>query len=226
MKTPSIPLILSTTGGYVDTASFLGLQGLFTAHVTGNFVTLGAALVFGTSGVLAKLMALPVFCATVALVRVAGLLLARRSIGELAPLLGAKAVLLVLGAALAIGLGPFPDGDKWPALLTGMTLVVAMAVQNAAHRLHLSSAPPTTLMTGNTTQIMIDAVDLLRGGAGEQRAQLAGRMSRMAGSVAAFAFGCAAAALLFHYVGDACLVVPPALALLAMRMAARAARLR
>ena len=217
MKPPSIPLILSTTGGYVDTASFLGLQGLFTAHVTGNFVTLGAALVFGTSGVLAKLMALPVFCATVALVRVAGLLLARRSIGELAPL---------LGAALAIGLGPFPDGDKWPALLTGMTLVVAMAVQNAAHRLHLSSAPPTTLMTGNTTQIMIDAVDLLRGGAGEQRAQLAGRMSRMAGSVAAFAFGCAAAALLFHYVGDACLVVPPALALLAMRMAARAARLR
>jgi uncharacterized membrane protein YoaK (UPF0700 family) len=38
------------------------LQGLFTAHVTGNFVTIGAALVFGTSGVVAKLLALPVFC--------------------------------------------------------------------------------------------------------------------------------------------------------------------
>jgi hypothetical protein len=37
--------LLSFNGGFVDTAGFLGLQGLFVAHVTGNFVTLGAALV-------------------------------------------------------------------------------------------------------------------------------------------------------------------------------------
>jgi len=39
-----LPGLLSFDGGFVDTAGFLGLQGLFTAHVTGNFVTLGAAL--------------------------------------------------------------------------------------------------------------------------------------------------------------------------------------
>ena len=39
-----LPLLLSFTAGYVDTAGFLALQGLFTAHVTGNFVTLGASL--------------------------------------------------------------------------------------------------------------------------------------------------------------------------------------
>ena len=53
MKLPSIPamqIVLSVTAGYVDTAGYLALQGLFTSHVTGNFVTLGAALVFGTSG--------------------------------------------------------------------------------------------------------------------------------------------------------------------------------
>ncbi len=49
---PLLPALLSFNGGYVDTAGFLALQGLFTAHVTGNFVTLGAAVVFGTAGVL------------------------------------------------------------------------------------------------------------------------------------------------------------------------------
>jgi hypothetical protein len=44
----SAPLLLSFNGGYVDTAGFLALQGLFTAHVTGNFVTFGAAMVEGT----------------------------------------------------------------------------------------------------------------------------------------------------------------------------------
>ena len=55
---PSIPAILSFNGGYVDAAGFLALQGLFTAHVTGNFVTLGATLAFGTTGAVAKLLAL------------------------------------------------------------------------------------------------------------------------------------------------------------------------
>jgi uncharacterized membrane protein YoaK (UPF0700 family) len=40
MKSPSLPTLLSFNGGYVDTLGFLSLSGLFTAHVTGNFVTL------------------------------------------------------------------------------------------------------------------------------------------------------------------------------------------
>jgi uncharacterized membrane protein YoaK (UPF0700 family) len=62
-------LLLSLNGGYVDTMSFLALRGLFAAHVTGNFVTLGASLALGTTGVIAKLLALPVFCAGVVAAR-------------------------------------------------------------------------------------------------------------------------------------------------------------
>jgi uncharacterized membrane protein YoaK (UPF0700 family) len=62
---PSLPLLLSLNAGYIDTVGFLALHGLFTAHVTGNFVTLGASLALGVSGLLAKLLALPVFCVIV-----------------------------------------------------------------------------------------------------------------------------------------------------------------
>lgn len=43
----SLPLVMSFNGDYVDTAGFLALQGLFTAHVTGAF---GAAMIQGASG--------------------------------------------------------------------------------------------------------------------------------------------------------------------------------
>ncbi len=66
---PWLPIPFEYQPGYVGTAGFLALQGLFTAHVTGNFVTLGAALAFPTPQVSpAKLIALSMFCAVVAAV--------------------------------------------------------------------------------------------------------------------------------------------------------------
>ncbi len=166
---PSLPTLLSINGGYVDTAGFLALHGLFTAHVTGNFVTLGAALALGTSGAVAKLLALPVFCAVVIFARLLGGDLTRRNLPTLQIILTLKFLLLMLAALLAMLFGPFGDGDGWQAILTGMTLVAAMAIQTTAHRIHLGSAPPTTMMTGTTTQIMIDIADVVRGARPEEK---------------------------------------------------------
>jgi len=210
---PSLPIMLSANGGYVDTAGFLALHGLFTTHVTGNFVTLGAALVLGTSGAVAKLLSLPMFCIVVIATRLLSSVLAarnsRKGVPVLRVLVGLKVALLILGAALAIGLGPFASGDGWAALLTGMTLVAAMAIQNAIHRIHMSAAPPTTIMTGNTTQIMIDLADLMRGVPADARNAIRSRLSRMSGSVAAFAAGCAAAALIYAKQDVWCFLLPP-----------------
>ncbi|MBR0781131.1 YoaK family protein [Bradyrhizobium iriomotense] len=205
-----LPLLLSLTAGYVDTAGFLALQGLFTAHVTGNFVTLGASLVLGTSGAVAKLLALPVFCVVVIAVRLLGSWLSPRFHPVLEAMLGLKIILLVAGGALAIRFGPFHDGDSWQAIVTGMVLVAAMAIQNAVHRVYLGSAPPSTLMTGTTTQIMIDLADVMMPGSAKNQAT--GRLTRMSVNVLVFALGCGAAALLFMRFGVWCFVAPPLLA--------------
>lgn len=205
--------ILSVNAGYVDTVGFMALHGLFTAHVTGNFVTIGAALVLGTSGIIAKLLALPVFCAAVLLARLLHFWLVGRGLPVVRALLFLKFALLVVAALLAVHYGPFGAGDSWPATLLGMTMVTAMAIQNAVHRVHLASMPPSTLMTGTTTQIMLDLADRIHGMPAEQKTALDARLARMSLAVLAFAVGCAAAALLYAVAGMWCFAAPPIVAL-------------
>lgn len=208
MKIFGVATLLSFNGGFVDTIGFLGLQGLFTAHVTGNFVTLGATLALGTSGAVAKLLALPEFVAVIALARVAGAAMRARQLPALRILLGAKVALLFAFFVLAVTLGPFPNSDAPAALLTGFAGIAAMAIQNAIQRVHLTSTPPTTLMTGNTTQAVLDAVDLLQGVPPEQAPVLRARLLRMLRGIVSFAAGCAAAAVLYALVGFYGLAVP------------------
>ncbi|MEA2980097.1 MAG: hypothetical protein QOF09_1920 [Alphaproteobacteria bacterium] len=209
MKRPggpeAIAALLSFNGGLVDTAGFLGLQGLFVAHVTGNFVTLGAALVFGSHGIVGKLVALPEFIAVIVLARLAGTAMGAHGLPAMRILLWSKVALLLAFFALAVAFGPFADPDSPAALLSGFAGIAAMAVQNAVQRVHLPSLPPTTMMTGNTTQATIDAVDLLSGGDPGHAATVRARFARVALGIGFFAAGCAAAALLYWFAGFWCL---------------------
>lgn len=207
MKKITLPALLSFNGGFVDTAGFLGLQGLFTAHVTGNFVTLAATVVMGTHGVIAKLIALPEFIIVVALARVAGSAMRARA---LPVLLVVKVCFLLAFFLLAVALGPFPDSDAPAALLTAFAGIAGMAIQNAVQRVHFAQIPPTTLMTGNTTQAVLDAVDLVRGHQPENAPAVRARFARTLRGILWFAGGCAAAAVLYYWAGFWCLAVPVA----------------
>ena len=208
MKASGFAALLSFNGGSVDTAGFLGLQGLFTAHVTGNFVTLAAALVLGTHGIIAKLIALPEFVLVVALARVAGTALRAKGLPALPVLLAAKVCFLLAFFVLAVVYGPFPDSDAPVALLTGFAGIAGMAVQNAAQRVHFASLPPTTLMTGNTTQAVLDAVDLICGVEPDNAPALRARFARTLRGIIWFATGCAVAVLLYYWFGFWCLALP------------------
>lgn len=210
---PSVPTLWSFNGGYVDTAGFLTLHGLFTSHVTGNFVTLGAAIAYGTSGTVAKLLALPVFCAVIVLARTLVNRLHSTDWRVLESAIVLKILLLSSAAALAIAHGPFASGDGPAALTTGMILVAAMAIQNAASRVHLPKAPPTTIMTGTTTQLMLDVADLAAGKlTPDARAGVLQRVRAMAIAVVSFALGCAIAAMTFIRFEMKVFLLPPLVA--------------
>jgi uncharacterized membrane protein YoaK (UPF0700 family) len=160
--------------------------------------------------VIAKLLALPEFILVIALARLAGAALAARGLPALRLLLAAKVVLLLAFFVLAVALGPFPDTDAPAGLLTGFAGVAAMAIQNGVQRVHLATLPPSTLMTGNTTQAVLDAVDLLRGVKTDQAAAVRARFGRTLASILYFAAGCGSAAGLYLWIGLWCLAVPVA----------------
>src|SRR3984893_3259641 len=210
MKKVNVAALLSFNGGFLDTAGFLGLQGLFTAHVTGNFVTLGAALAFGTHGVVGKILALPEFIFVTAFARLAAAALTARQMPTLRILLVAKVLFLAAFFVLGVVLGPFPDSDVPAALITGFAGIAAMAIQNAVQRVHFASLPPTTLMTGNTTQATLDAIDLMRGVEGDRAAVVRARFYATMRGIFFFAAGCAVAALLYAWMGFWSLALPVA----------------
>jgi uncharacterized membrane protein YoaK (UPF0700 family) len=205
----ALPAGLSFVAGYVDTAGFVALFGLFTAHVTGNFVLIGSALVHPGPGIVAKLLALPVFAVVVGLARLLSVRLRGQQRAVVRMLLGLQAFFLFAFLVAGVSLGPFADADLPGAVLTGMLGVAAMAFQNAAMRDSLGHIHPTTLMTGNVTQVVLDVVDLWTGTSeGDARATMRRRMRRLLWGLVAFTLGCAMGAGLTLLVGFWCLAVP------------------
>jgi uncharacterized membrane protein YoaK (UPF0700 family) len=93
-----------------------------------------------------------------------------------------------------------------------------MAIQNAAHRAHLPHAPPSTIMTGTTTQIMLDLADMAHGVRPEVAASTRTRFKRMTISVTVFAAGCGLAALLYAEVSTWSFCVLPLLGFVTLMM--------
>jgi uncharacterized membrane protein YoaK (UPF0700 family) len=197
--------LLAFTAGFVDTAIFIALFGLFAAHVTGNFVLIGASLAGDRPGLLGKLLAFPVFLLAVAATRAFELRCLRRGRDVQRPVLVVEMVFLALCLVAGVRATPIVDPDALATLVPGLLGVVAMAVQNAASRTAFAGHGPTTVMTGNVTQIVIDLTDLAVGGA---PAAARARLRAMAPPVLGFLAGAIAGAFGIVHLGFACLLLP------------------
>jgi uncharacterized membrane protein YoaK (UPF0700 family) len=196
------PACLAFVAGFADAASFVGADGIFCAHVTGNFVVLAADLARGASAdEWLKLATFPLFVATVLAVTA---LHARREGGAAGPSLLASAGLFAAAALVAARWSAAAPGPARSAVVA--LLVVAMGAQNALHRLSPALGPMTTVMTGNVTGWLVETIAPGPPGAASKH--------RTVGAViAAFAAGCAAGALAVARGGFVTLVVPAALLL-------------
>lgn len=201
-------LLFGLVAGTCDGAGYLALHRLFTSHITGNLLLLGADWAAHRSDeVLGRLIAIPVFMAWVWLMRLAAGRLRRRGWPALRPLIFAMVVLLLAFTLLGLTDGPFVSQDAPNTLIVGMIGVSAMATLNVVARLWPALAAGTTAMTGNAVKMMIDIAELAMGERREEPSLLydSGRLGL---TLLAFAGGCALAALVYANAGTWCMALP------------------
>lgn len=159
--------LLGWVAGFVDTSAFIILFGIFTAHVTGNIALAGASFVGADEGsTITRLLMLPTFMIVVALTALLAQYARQREWPVFAVLLTAEAIALTIFLIVGITLSPsiLLDAQEDLILPIAMAGVVAMAIQNALMKEAkgvFKSYIPTTVMTGNTTQLTIDLVKFL-----------------------------------------------------------------
>src|SRR4051812_7018756 len=111
--------LLAFTAGYVDTLGFMSLFGLFMAHVTGNFILIGAELAVPRSGVLIKFVAFPAFVLGVAAATVLTISMRRRGRQPAPVLLGLQGTLLLALMLIGIASTPLLHASDGAALVAG-----------------------------------------------------------------------------------------------------------
>jgi uncharacterized membrane protein YoaK (UPF0700 family) len=214
----ALPFVLSLTAGSTDIIGFLGLNGLFTSHITGNIVILAAHMVAGNPTIFSYMLSVPVFMLVLFLTRLLAGGLERAGMSTLRPLLLLQLIFLVVFLVLGVTAGPWSNADALLAVIAGMFGVAAMAVQNALVRISLKNSPTTAVMTTNVTQFMLDLGDMLVGGDAAKIGEACNRALRTFPVIVGFTIGCGLGAAFEAAAGLWSLVLPAGLALLAFAM--------
>jgi uncharacterized membrane protein YoaK (UPF0700 family) len=213
-----LPFVLSVIAGSTDTIGFLGLNGLFTAHITGNIVVLAARTVAGDPAIFSYILSVPVFMLVLLLTRLLAGGLERSGISTLAPLLLLQLISLVAFLVLCVTAGPWRDADALLAIIAGMFGVAAMAVQNALVQISLKNSPTTAVMTTNVTHFMLDLGEALAGGDAAKVTKARNRAVHTLPVIVGFTIGCGLGTAGEAVAGLWSLALPAGLALLSFAM--------
>jgi uncharacterized membrane protein YoaK (UPF0700 family) len=210
--------LLGGIAGGVDAAGWFCLAGLLPSHLTASLVMLGARVTeYDAADVRARIAMLPVFVCAVAMVK----WVARGLTARQLPVLPVLLTMLTTGLSLFTLAGSLSDdllADD-PHLLLGIggLGVASMAVQNAIMRLSLPHLCPTTVMTGNLTQVVMSGVDMLarrqRGAAPGAERDARARLFAAGSPLLGFVLGSVACGLVASHWGLVCLVLPLAMSL-------------
>lgn len=154
---PIIAILLSFIAGFVDTATFVGARGVFSAHVTGNFVLFSVALMNGVR----EIDYLKLFLFVPFVLAIAGVSQVKRFTPHYE-----RSLILLASLFLAIpgiyffGVTQLKD-ELWDMSNVMIMLpVLAMGIQNALFKILYPVDPMTTVMTGNVTSMVLELTTL------------------------------------------------------------------
>ena len=211
-----LPGVVSMIAGSVDVISFLGLGGLFTAHITGNLILIAAHIVSGTGVSPVHLLSVPVSIAVLGVTRLLVAGLEAAGLASLRPLLLLQLLLLTGFLALSVAVGPSISANGVITIVAGMLGVSAMAVQNAMVVMSLKDSPSTAVMTTNITRFVMDVGEVLLGNDRDKVAEASRRARHTFPAMIGFAGGAGLGAGCFVVAGLWSLMLPTTLALLAL----------
>ena len=211
-----LPALLSVIAGMVDLIGFLSL-GIFTSHITGNIVVIGALVVRHNRVNPAQILAIPVFMFGVAATWLIARASGSRGIGLMRLLLLVQFLLLFGLLIFSVVTKPSADPRGLMGAIAAMIAVTTMGVQFALLRLALPVSPSTAVMTGNLTNAVLALVD-----SGSRTQPLMESDSRrLRGALrllTGFFVGCVVAAVGVMYLGDWAWSLPSALAAAAVAL--------
>ena len=213
---PWLPTLLSVIAGMVDLIGFLSL-GIFTAHITGNIVVVGALIVRHNRVNPAQILAIPVFILAVAVTWLIATVSGRRGTGLLRPLLLIQFLLITCLLIFTVITKPSADPHGLMATIAAMIAVTAMGCQFALLRLALPVAPSTAVMTGNLTNAVLGLMDLTSRTQPLMESDNR-RLTDALHLLVGFLVGCVLATAALMYLGDWAWSLPAALAAVAVTL--------
>jgi uncharacterized membrane protein YoaK (UPF0700 family) len=214
----ALPFVLSVIAGSTDTIGFLSLNGLFTAHITGNLVVLAAHVIDGNPAILSYMLAVPMFMLVLLVTRLFASRLERSDAAALRPLLLLELLLLIAFLVCCVAAGPRPDSKSGIAVIAGMSGVEAMAVQTALVQISLTKTASTAVMTTNVAHFMLALGEVLAGGEQALVASARRRMVHLFPILVGFVVGCALGAAAQAAYASWSVGLPAVLGLLALGM--------
>jgi uncharacterized membrane protein YoaK (UPF0700 family) len=214
----ALPFVLSLIAGSTDIIGFLGLNGLFTSHITGNLVVLAAHIVAGDPTIFSYVLSVPVFMLVLFLTRVLAGGLEQIGVSTLRPLLLLQLFFLAAFISVCLVAGPWRDANAILAVSAGMFGVAAMAVQNALVQISLTNTPTTAVMTTNVTHFMLDLGEALVGRDDAKVARARALAMHTLPVIVGFTIGCVFGATFEAAAGLWSLTLPTGLAVLAFAM--------
>ncbi|MBC7846914.1 MAG: DUF1275 domain-containing protein [Flavobacterium sp.] len=198
-----ITLLLTIIAGYCDTVTFVAVDSIFSAHVTGNFIVFAYHIIKGSDmNSWIRLLTFPTFIIAI----IIGGWIAGNSTYKYKLLLWEGIMLTIAGSAATVlqAYNIFPEARIY---LIAMIVVVAMGLQNAFGKLYSKETyGPTTMMTGNVTQASLDLGNLLR--TFFHDSEILSNFKKQLVTVFGFLVGCLLGALAGKYWGLGTLLVP------------------